>query len=299
MSETLRYAFWHGCVARGACPELYDSTVAVAEKLGIELVDLHNGNCTGAGVLSERNPLLADTLNARTFAMAEALKLPIINHCSTCQGAWAESAHRLNGDEARLAEVNSFLAPEKLHYSGNTEPRHLLWILLEDYGLERLRGMVVNPLRGLRIAPFYGCYILRPSNRLGMKDHPDRQRALELLVEAIGGEVVHYSGANKCCGFPLLTLNRKNSLSMASSHLIEAKVKGSDVMVTPCPLCHLNLDAQQPDAMKVAGSHESLPVVHMTQLIGLALGIDPRVMRLDRHVVSTAPVVAKVEALTA
>jgi succinate dehydrogenase / fumarate reductase cytochrome b subunit len=295
----LRYAFWMGCVSMGACPELYVSTKLVAEKLGIELIDLKGGACTGAGVLSERNPLLADTLNARTFAMADALKLPVINHCSTCQGVQAEVAYNLKQNPERLAQVNGYLSAEGLHYSGSQEPRHLLWALIEDYGLDRLRRKVVRPLRGFKIAPFYGCYILRPSFRLGTREHPDRERSLELLLQALGAEPVYYSGATKCCGFPLLTLLRQNSLRMAGTHLTEAKLKGADAMVTPCPLCHLNLDAQQPDAMAQVRSDSKLPVVHMTQLIGLALGIDPRELRIPNHVVSTKPVLAKLESLPA
>lgn len=291
----MRYAFWPGCVSRGACPELFEAVVRVADRLGMELVELKEASCTGAGVLSEQNPELADTLNARTFAMAEELGLPLLNICSTCQGVMSRVNYKLTNSPDYLAQVNATLAEEGLHYSGGLEIKNFLWVLVEDIGLEVLRGMVRRPLTGLRFAPFYGCYILRPSQELGYGDHPERGQYLEQIIAALGAEPVDFRGKSKCCGFPIVTMNRRNSLSMAGDHLLEAKDKGADAMVTPCPLCHLNLDAQQPDAAKIKGRPIDLPILHLPQLVGLALGIAPEAMRLGRHVVSTEKVVARVK----
>jgi len=290
----MRVAFWPGCVSKGACPELYQSITRVAPLLDVELVELYEASCTGAGVLSESNAELADTLNARTFAMAEKLGLPLMNICSTCQGVMAHHRQRLRDDPARLAAVNELLAEEGLRYSGDIEIKNFLWVLVEDIGLEKLRNLVVRPLTGLRVAPFYGCYILRPTERLGYKERPEREQYLEMVTEALGGEPVDFYGKSKCCGFPILTTNRRNSLSMAGDHLLEAKGKGADCMVTPCPLCHLNLDAQQPDAAAIKKQPIGLPVLHLPQLVGLALGVPPKEMRLNRHVVSTEAVAVKV-----
>ncbi len=290
----MRVAFWPGCVSKGACPELYQSITRVAPLLGLELVELYEASCTGAGVLSESNAELADTLNARTFAMAEKLGLPLMNICSTCQGVMSHHRQRLRDDPARLAAVNGLLAEEGLRYSGDVEIKNFLWLLVEDVGLEKLRSLVVRPLAGLRVAPFYGCYILRPTERLGYQERPEREQYLEMITEALGGEPIDYYGKTKCCGFPILTMNRRNSLSMAGDHLLEAKGKGADCMVTPCPLCHLNLDAQQPDAAAIKKTPIGLPVLHLPQLVGLALGVPPQEMRLNRHVVSTGAVAVKV-----
>lgn len=290
----MRYAFWPGCVSRGACPELYEAVVRVADRLGIEVIELKEASCTGAGVLSEQNPELADTLNARTFAMAEKLGLPLMNICSTCQGVQGRINYKLENDSDYLARVNSRLAEEGLHYSGGLQIKNFLWVLVEDIGLDKLRSMVVRPLRGLNIAPFYGCYILRPSKELGYKERPERGKYLEQVIEVLGADAVDFRGKTKCCGFPIVTMNRKNSLSMAGDHLLEAKGNGADAMVTPCPLCHLNMDAQQPDAAGIKNQPIGLPVLHLPQLVGLALGIEPEEMRLGKHVVSTEPVMAKV-----
>jgi succinate dehydrogenase / fumarate reductase cytochrome b subunit len=114
------------------------------------------------------------------------------------------------------------------------------------------------------------------------------------VIEALGCDLVTYEGQDKCCGFPILTINKKNSLTMAGNHLSEAQKEGADCLVTPCPLCHLNLDAQQPDAAKYATVDGlEVPILHLPQLIGLALGIDPKELRVDRHVVSTRKVLSR------
>ena len=244
----MKYAWYPGCVSQGACPELFTATLAVADKLGIELVELKEAACTGAGILSERNPELADTLNARTFAMAENLGLPLMTICSTCQGVMSQANYKLQNDPEYLAKINVTLALEGLEYKGTTKVSHLLWVIVEDIGLDKVKPLVKRPLTGVKIAPFYGCYILRPTMYLGFEGQPERDTYIEKITTTLGGIPVDYSGKTKCCGFPILTMNEKASYAMAGDHLVEAKQEGADVMVTPCPLCHLNLDGAQPQA---------------------------------------------------
>jgi succinate dehydrogenase cytochrome b subunit len=292
----MRYAFWPGCVSKGACPELYQSMVRVAPELGIDLVELYDGNCTGAGVISEHSMETADALNARNFAMAQRLDLPLINICSTCQGVQSMAQDRMKKKPELAAKVNEALADEGLRYDPERglEVKNFLWVLVEDLGLDKLRSLVKNPLTGLKAGPFYGCYILRPESLLGYDEHPDRDKYLEFVIEALGCTLITYEGQDKCCGFPILTINKKNSLTMAANHLSEAQQEGADCLVTPCPLCHLNLDAQQPDAAKYAHVNGlEVPILHLPQLIGLALGIDAKELRVDRHVVSTRKVLSR------
>ena len=284
----MKYAFFPGCVSRGGCPELYPATKLICERLGIELQEMPAASCTGAGVLQEKNQLLGDTLNARTFAMAEALDLPILTICSTCQGVMSQANHRLKEPEY-LAKVNGFLAEEGLEYKGKANPKHLLWVLVEDVGLKKLLGLITRPLAGVRMAPFYGCYIVRPTDALEFEDHPDRQTALEQIIETIGATVVDFEGKTRCCGFPILTINERNSMAMVGKHTLEAKELGADAMITPCPLCHLNLDSFQPKAAAQAGRPIGLPILHMPQAIGLAMGLSPHEMGLRRHIVNTTP----------
>jgi succinate dehydrogenase / fumarate reductase cytochrome b subunit len=293
----LKYAWWPGCVSKGAAPELYLSTKRVVAELGIELVELDQATCTGAGVIQEQNPEMADALNARTFALAQQMGLPLMNICSTCQGIESMVQDKLSKNPDYLARVNAILGDEGLTYTPGLEIKNFLWVLVEDIGLDKVRSLVKRPLTGLRVGPFYGCYILRPSQILGMDDHPDRDKYLEMVIEATGAEVVDYEGKKKCCGFPILTINRENSLKQAGNHIHEAQDLGADALVSPCPLCHLNLDAQQPAAKQVTKHEIDLPILHLPQLIGLALGVPPKEMRLDHHVVSTKKLLDKLPTL--
>jgi succinate dehydrogenase / fumarate reductase, cytochrome b subunit len=283
----VKVAYWPGCVSRGFTPELHGSMAVVAERLGIELVELDRANCCGAGVIAEHNQELVDTLNARTFALAQQTGLSMMNICSTCQGAQSECQQRLDADSAYRAHINEVLAADGLEYRRGVENKNLLWLLVEDYGLDELAKQVTKPLEGLRVGPFYGCYILRPKHRLGYDEHPERDLYLDRLIEALGGEVVEYAGARKCCGFPIITMNRETSLRQAGTHIGDALDAEADCLVTPCPLCHLNLDMQQPEAAKIVGRELGLAVLHLPQLIGLALGFEPKQLGMGKHIAST------------
>jgi succinate dehydrogenase / fumarate reductase cytochrome b subunit len=291
----VRVAFYPGCVSKGACPELYVAVNAIAEPLGLQLEELTEAPCTGAGVISEQNPELADALNGLTLAMAESKGAHLMTICSTCQGVLSNHNHHLKRDSARLDKVNATIGDQGFRYGGTTEVKHLLWMLFEDIGIDRIKAAIKRKLTGLKIAPFYGCYILRPAEYLGLVERPERKTYLEQLIGLLGAEAVEYSGATKCCGFPMLTFNRDKSLAMAGNHIMEAKDKGADLLVTPCPLCHLNLDGQQPDAARVLKKPIDVPIFHLPQLLGLAFGLSPEELRLDHHVVPTKGALEKVE----
>jgi len=295
----VKVAYWPGCVSRGFTPELHGSMALVAERLGIELVELDRANCCGAGVIAEHNQELVDTLNARTFALAQQTGLSMMNICSTCQGAQSECQQRLDADSAYRAHINEVLAADGLEYRRGIENKNLLWLLVEDYGLDELGKHVTKPLEGLRVGPFYGCYILRPKHRLGYDERPERDLYLDRLIEALGGEVVEYAGARKCCGFPIVTMNRETSLRQAGTHIGDALDADADCLVTPCPLCHLNLDMQQPEAAKIVGRELGLAVLHLPQLIGLAMGFEPKELGMGKHIASTEWVEQRLAPVTA
>ncbi len=292
----MKYAFYPGCVSRGGCPELYPAAKLICQRLGIELQEMPGASCTGAGVLQEKNRLLGDVLNARTFAMSEALGLPIMTICSTCQGVMSQANFRMVKDPEYLAQINEQLAEEGLEYKGTATPKHLLWILLEDFGLDNLTPLITRPLAGIRLAPFYGCYIVRPTDALDFENNPERMSSLERLIEILGATVVDFSGKTRCCGFPILTINEKNSVAMVAKHTSEVKDLGADAMVTPCPLCHLNLDAYQPKASAQVQRPIDMPILHMPQAIGLAMGVRPEDLGLQRHIVNTKPLITKLGA---
>lgn len=298
---SLRVAYWPGCVSRGFTPELHGAMAKVAPLLDIELVQLDRACCTGAGVIAEHNQELADTLNARTFALAQ--RVPdaalMMNICSTCQGAQSECQQRLDANTEYREHVNQTLSAEDgLRYEKGIVNKNFLWVLVEEIGLDRLRSLVKRPLTDLKVGPFYGCYIVRPADRLGIDGRP-RDRYLHMVIDALGGTVIDYAGVYKCCGFPIITMNKQASLKQAGTHLGDAVDADADCLVVPCPLCHLNLDLQQPLAERVVGRELKMPVLHLPQLVGLALGIEPKELGLQRHVVKPTSVVDWSEAVVA
>jgi succinate dehydrogenase / fumarate reductase cytochrome b subunit len=296
-AKKLQYAYFPGCVAQGACRELYLSTAALSEALGIELIELKKAACCGSGTYKEASQLLEDTVNARNIALAESLNLPLLTHCSTCQGVIGHVDDRLK--EARetdpdyITKVNEYLQKERCSpYQGTTTVTHLLWAIVGDYGLEALTDKVSRPLSGLNCAAFYGCYLLRGQKTLPY-DNPFQPESLENVFRAVGANPIDYAGRTQCCGWPLSSYATTQSFQMAGKHLQEAIEAGADCLVTPCPLCHLNLDSRQPEVEAVVGRKLGLPVLHFSQLVALAVGVNPDRLGLDRHVVSTRSLLAK------
>ncbi|HEV3228954.1 MAG TPA: CoB--CoM heterodisulfide reductase iron-sulfur subunit B family protein [Solirubrobacteraceae bacterium] len=287
-----RVAYWPGCVSRGFTPELHGSMALVAPLLDLELIELDRANCCGAGVIAEHNQELADTLNARTFALAQQTDGELMmNICSTCQGAQTECQERLDANADYRGHINKTLAADGLQYEKGLTNKNLLWLLVEDIGLDELRSRVKRPLTKLRVGPFYGCYIVRPRERLGIDEEHQRDLYLDWVIDALGATVIDYAGSHKCCGFPIITMNQEASLKQAGRHLGDALDAEADCLVTPCPLCHLNLDLQQPLAERIVGHELGMPVLHLPQLVGLALGLEPKELGMGRHVVKPTSVI--------
>src|SRR6202040_2687258 len=232
-------------------------------------------------------------LNARTFALAQQVEGAelMMNICSTCQGAQSECQERLDASASYRERINGTLSSEGLSYEKGLTNKNFLWLLVEEIGLEQLRSRVRRPLSNLKVGPFYGCYIVRPRDRLGIDDERPRDQYLHMVIEALGGSVIDYAGMRKCCGFPIITMNKEASLKQAGRHLGDAVDADADCLVTPCPLCHLNLDLQQPVAEGVVGRELNMPVLHLPQLVGLALGLEPKQLGFGRHVVKPTNVI--------
>jgi succinate dehydrogenase cytochrome b subunit len=296
----VKVAYWPGCVSRGFTPELHGAMAKVAPLLDIELIELDRASCCGAGVIAEHNQELADTLNARTFALAQQTDGTLMmNICSTCQGSQSECQQRLDANSEYRDLINDTLRSDGLRYERGVTNKNLLWVLVEDIGLDHLKSLVKRPLQDLKVGPFYGCYIVRPRDRLGIDRESPRDTYLHRLVEALGGTVVDYAGMYKCCGFPIITMNKDASLKQAGTHLGDAIDAEADCLVTPCPLCHLNLDLQQPLAERAVGRDLGLPVLHLPQLVGLALGLEPKELGMNRHVVKPTTVIDWTESVVA
>jgi succinate dehydrogenase / fumarate reductase cytochrome b subunit len=216
--------------------------------------------------------------------------------CNVCTLNLRQANWQLMNDDNLRARVSANLetvgAPP---YDGTVDVKHLLWLIAEGDGFERLKTVAHKGLKGLKVAPFYGCQILRPSKLLGFED-PDQPWSLEAIIEACGGEPIDYPAKIKCCGFPIIQAREETALGELIQPIEQASEAGADAIVTPCPLCHLSLDAWQSKLRKQTGKDFAMPILHLSQLIGVAAGLEESELKFKRHVVSVAPVVEKLEA---
>lgn len=280
----MKFAYYPGCSAKSTCAELNETTQLVAKRLGIELVELHSASCTGSREIRAANRNLFLALNARILAMAEAQKLTLMTVCNTCTLNFLDTNKILREEPETRDAVNDMLAGEGLKYSGTTQVTHFLWMLLEDVGERRLRAAIRRPLSGLKLAAFYGCHIVRPPKHFGFFQSRNA-RSIETLNQILGCESIDYSGRTECCGFHTAAGNEKIAVKLTGRHIKSAKDGGAQAVVTPCPLCHTVLDTFQGNMERDLDQSLNMPILHLPQVVGLALGIDPADLRIDRHVV--------------
>jgi len=291
--EPMRVAYYKGCLASLSAKELDTSTQALAPMVGIELTELESVTCCGAGDIHEAEPDYYLHLNARILAYAEETGVDtLMTVCNVCTLNLRQANYQLQIDEALRNRVNDNLESVGVpRYSGKIEVLHFLWLLAGTH-FEQLKGAAHKGLRGLKVAPFYGCQILRPSKLLGFDD-PDKPESLERIIEACGGVSIDYPAKIKCCGFPIIQAREDTALGELIQPIEQAKEAGADAIVTPCPLCHLSLDAWQSKLKKQTGKDFQMPILHLSQLIGVAAGLADSELKFKRHVVSVEPVVEK------
>jgi succinate dehydrogenase / fumarate reductase cytochrome b subunit len=292
----MKVAYYKGCLASLSAKELDTSTQALAPKLGLELEELEAVTCCGAGDIHEAEPDYYLHLNARILAYAAATGSDtLMTVCNVCTLNLRQANFQLIGDAELRARVNAnLLSVGTPAYERDVDVRHFLWELAEGDGYERLKKAAHKGLKGLKIAPFYGCQILRPSRVLGFED-PDRPSSLERIIEACGGEAVDYPAKLKCCGFPIIQAREETALGELIQPIEQAMEAGADCMVTPCPLCHLSLDAWQQKLEKATGRKFGMPILHLSQLVGVAAGLEESELKFRRHVVPVTSVLEKLE----
>src|SRR2546428_7764132 len=236
-----RVAYYKGCLASLSAKELDSATKALAPKVGLELVELESVTCCGAGDIHEAEPDYYLHLNARILAYAEAADCDmLLTVCNVCTLNLRQANWQLKNDADLRERVSTNLERVGVPpYSGNVEVRHLLWEIAEGEGYELLKQSAHRGLKGLKIAPFYGCQILRPSKILGFED-PDRPWSLERIIEACGGEAIDYPAKIKCCGFPIIQAREETAMGELIQPVEQAMEAGADVQVKPGPLCPLS-----------------------------------------------------------
>ena len=276
----MKYSYYPGCAQHGTAVDYRMSVGAVFHRLGIELEEIKNWNCCGALHVPDRNVRVA--LSARTLGSANGLD--IATPCNLCYSNLMRANTAL--EETALRNVINEKLTNK--YDGSTKPKHLLEVIVKDYGLSKLAEHVKKPLK-IKAVPYYGCLLTRPENKF---DSPENPRTLDDLISALGAEPVKYYYKTKCCGGPILITNEDLALSLAKDLLDMAK--GADCMVVTCPMCHLQLDAKQKAVESKYNVKFNMPVIYFTQLIGIAMGLSPQELGMNKHLVPTDELVAKI-----
>ena len=281
-----QFAYYPGCVAEFSSKELNATTKALAPMLDIELVPMPAATCCGAGDIAEAKPNLYLTLNVRILSEAEEMGHDVLTICNVCTLNLRRANKMVKEDPRLLEQVNGELVKAGSRpYSGTVDVTHLLWYISTEEGLAQLEKQGPRGLNGLRVAPYYGCQLLRPSSVMGFED-PDKPQSMERLIRALGGEVADYEAKSKCCGFPIILAREQVALKESHVALSQARDAGAECMVTPCPLCHLAMDAYQRKAEILNDTEYNMPVLHLPQLLGLALGMGQDILQFKRHMVS-------------
>ncbi len=287
----MRYLFYPGCSQEGTAQEYRDSTLAVLQALGAEVQEMEGWTCCGASVAPVMSDLLGLVLPARNLALAEqqADGRDVLTVCSACYTNFRRTAATLAAERRLHETVNQALEVENLTYRGTVTARHILDVLANDIGPEAIRARVQKPLEGLTVAPYYGCQTVRPYSPY---DNPQRPTSMLPILEALGVKVHRHPCEASCCGTSLLMTKPEVGLTMTSAVL--AACEGAECIVTVCPMCHMNLDAYQDKVSRLLGRTVRIPVIHLPQLIGLAIGLPEETLGLRRHVTPATEITAKV-----
>ncbi|MBT8172121.1 hypothetical protein KJN74_04560 [Candidatus Bathyarchaeota archaeon] len=283
----MKYAFYPGCSSHSTAKEYDDSTKAICKVLDIDLVEVPDWNCCGAiDAIYTLKPLYSIVLAARNLAITKKMHMDIITPCAACYFTLKRTNKILREDPEIKIKVNKTLANIGFNYNGSVRVWHLADILMSDVVLQKIKEKLKIQLTNLNVASYYCCYLVRPVE-IGNFDDSEHPTRLDNLVETLGASKVDYYGKTRCCGASLGITNEELALKMSKDILLSAKNSGANCLATANGMCHLNLDVRQKDIESRFDIKINLPVFHFTQLIGLALGLDPKQLGLQRNCVSS------------
>jgi heterodisulfide reductase subunit B len=282
------YSYFPGCSAEATASPLGISVLPVAKALDMDLVELEDWNCCGSTPYWSVDKLEAACMAARNLALAEKRGFDLVTPCSNCFVILHSTNAYLKELPRFREQVAKALAAAKLKYGGGVRVRHLAEVLYTDITPEGIGAKVTKPLKGLKVAPYYGCQLVRPNGF----DDPESPHSLDELVASLGAEAVVWELKARCCGSSLVMPEQEVALELINKLLRNAQENGAQCLVTPCPLCQINLDAYQSVVNRRFGTKYNLPVLFVTQLIGVALGIPADALALSRNIVSPMRVLA-------
>jgi heterodisulfide reductase subunit B len=275
----MKYAYFPGCSLKGLGRAYEESLLPVMKHLGVELEELQDWNCCGATAYMAIDEAKACVLAARNLALAQAGgHQQLLAPCAACYLVLNKTKHYFHEYPAMKATVDRALAAINLSYDGNVAVRFPLEVLLTDIGLDAIKQHVRRPLKGLKVAPYYGCQVVRPYAEFDDQYNPT---SMDRLIEALGATVVRFPLKTKCCGGSLTGTVPEAGIRLVYILHNEARKRGADCLATVCPLCQFNLDAYHSHLTAQYGP-VVVPAVYFTQLLGLALGLPAEQLGLHR-----------------
>lgn len=288
----MKYAYYPGCSAHSTARDMHESASAVAKALGIELVEIKGWTCCGATAAHQTDRVMAAALPAVNLLLAKEMGMDTVVNCAACYSRMKASNYDVKSSSEMKAQVADAVGKE---YDGSVAVRHLVEVLLEDIGIEKLRKRFTQSLNGLKVACYYGCFLVRPHEVTNFDD-PENPASLDRLVAAMGGESLDWPHKVECCGGGL-NLTRTDVVVKLSSSIIDmARKSGADCIAVACPMCQASLDLRQQDMKTETGKPYNMPVVYITQLLGLCLGIPHKELGLQRLMVKPSAVLQAVKA---
>jgi len=280
------YAYYPGCSLSGLGKPYDESLRAVFGHLGLGLTEIPDWNCCGATSYMSVSEDKAVALAARNLVLAERMGADVVAPCAACYLVLSKAQHMMADYPALAARVRKGLRTAGLEYTGKAVVRHPLDVLVNDVGLDDIRAKVTRPLEGYRVAPYYGCQVVRP---YGAFDDPLRPQTLDRLLAAVGARVVEYPLKAHCCGGSLMGTMEEIGVRLNFLLLKEARARSANVLATACPLCQYNLESCQGRMRRAFNEDVSLPIVYFTQLLGLAFGLSPASLGLQRNLATAEP----------
>jgi heterodisulfide reductase subunit B len=285
----MKYAYYPGCSLEASAKEYDVSARAAFHALGAELEEISDWNCCGSSPAEAVDYLLSLALPARNLALAEQMGVDtIVATCSACYlSLYQVDQHRQRDPEIR-AQLDEVLAAAGLKYEGTVQVRHMLDVLANDLGPEAVEARTKRSLKGLKVVPYYGCQTVRPYLTY---DAPDQPMTMDYVLEAMGAEVVPYNLKTRCCGGINITTAKDVGIKLVADLL--AAAEGADCVTTVCPLCQMNLESYQADVSRFLGHKVDLPVLYLSQLMGLAFELPESELLLEKNMVSPQPILDK------
>lgn len=287
------YALFLGCTIPARQPNYELSARKALAKLGVELVDLPNLTCCCPPPVQSIDLETSLAVAAYNISVAEEANLDMLTLCSGCFESLAMANAMLKADEKLKQKINGILSQAGREFQGNIEVKHLVQVLKDNIGLERLKQSVVRPLTNLKVAAFYGCHALRPSKLLKLDD-PESPSILENLIETLGAKNVKYRNKLKCCGGLLRGSSDELALDLAREKVLNATKAGADCISTLCPFCFVALDIGQIQMKGKFKETYDMPVLHYSELLALALGVDPKDLAPEIHRIKIDKIVNKI-----